>query len=197
MTRQMRVLMVLVGAAAAHVAAQSQPLVLKSVIPLPNVEGRIDHLAFDAVRGRLYVAALGNNSVEVTDTVSGTHVMTLPGFHEPQGIVVIPDINIVNAVNSIAIANGNSGTLQVIDALSYQARRTVSIGDDADNLRYDPAAQRLYVAYEGGIAVVDPASGQVVQRIAISGHPESFQLERDGSRVFINLPDSAQIIVAD
>jgi DNA-binding beta-propeller fold protein YncE len=185
---------VLAGAAAAHAVAQSPPLVLKSVIPLPNVEGRIDHLAFDAARGRLYVAALGNNSVEVTDTVNGIHVTSLPGFHEPQGIVVVPAID---AISAIAVANGNSGTLQLIDALSYQVRRTVAIGGDADNVRYDPAAKQLYVAYEGGLAVVDPASGQIVQRIAISGHPESFQLEREGSRVFVNLPDSAQLIVAD
>jgi hypothetical protein len=185
----------LVGAGAA-VAAQSSPLVLKSVIPLPSVEGRIDHLAFDDSRGRLYVAALGNNSVEVTDTVNGIHVTTLPGFHEPQGIAVIPG-NAIDPANAIAVANGSSGTLQIIDTLSYQTRRAVAIGGDADNVRYDQAAKRLYVAYEGGLAVVDPATGQVVQRIAIPGHPESFQLERDGSRVFVNLPDSAKIVVAD
>jgi DNA-binding beta-propeller fold protein YncE len=189
-------MIVLLGVGAA-LAAQSPPLALKLVVPLPNVEGRIDHLAFDAARGRLYVAALGNNSVEVADTVNGVHMASLPGFHEPQGIAVVPGINAIDASSVIAIANGNSGTLQLIDALSYQVRRTVSIGGDADNVRYDAAAKRLYVAYEGGLAVVDPASGQVVQRIAISGHPESFQLERVGSRVFVNLPDSAQIIVAD
>ena len=188
-------LMLLVGTGAA-LAAQSSPLALKSVIPLPNVEGRIDHLAFDGSRGRLYVAALGNNSVEVTDTVNGIHVTTLPGFHEPQGIAVIPG-NAIDATNAIAVANGSSGMLQLIDALSYQVRRTVVIGSDSDNVRYDQAAKRLYVAHEGGLAVVDPATGQIVQRIAIPGHPESFQLEREGSRVFVNLPDSAQIVVAD
>ncbi|MDO8794300.1 MAG: hypothetical protein Q7J25_06755 [Vicinamibacterales bacterium] len=75
-----------------YVSAQSQPVVLKNVIPLPKVEGRIDHLAFDAARGRLFVAALGNDSVEVMDTVNGTHVTTLPGFHEPQGLAVVPDV---------------------------------------------------------------------------------------------------------
>jgi DNA-binding beta-propeller fold protein YncE len=188
---------ILLFGAGAVVAAQSSPLVLKSVIPLPNVEGRIDHLAFDGSRGRLYVAARGNNSVEVTDTVNGIHLTTLPGFHEPQGIAIIPGTNAGEAANAIAVANGNSGTLQIIDTLSYQTRSAVSIGGDADNVRYDQAAKRLYVAYEGGLAVVDPATGQVIQRIAIPGHPESFQLERDGSRVFVNLPDSAKIVVAD
>src|SRR5580765_7679925 len=95
----------LVGTGAAVAAAQSSPLVLKSVIPLPNVEGRIDHLAFDGSRGRLYVAALGNNSVEVTDTLNGIHVTTLPGFHEPQGIAIIPGGSAGDANTAIAVAN--------------------------------------------------------------------------------------------
>jgi DNA-binding beta-propeller fold protein YncE len=179
------------GGSGANVAAQSQPLVLKNVIPLPKVEGRIDHLAFDGARGRLYVAALENNTVEVTDAVGGTHVTSLQGFHEPQGIVVVPDIN------AIAVANGSTGTLQLIDAQTHQIRRTVSVGGDADNVRYDPAAKRLFVGYQGGLAIIDPTSGQVVQRVSFSGHAESFQLERGGSRIFINVPDRAQIIVAD
>lgn len=196
MTFRLRVpaAIILIGAVAARPAGQSQPLVLKSVIPLPNVEGRIDHLAFDAARGRLYVAALGNNSVEVTDPVNAIHVTSLAGFHEPQGIVVIPDST---GFNSIAVANGNSGALQLLDAQTYQVRRTVSVGSDADNVRYDAASRQLYVGYQDGLAAVDPGSGQVVQRVPFSGHAESFQLERNGSRMFINVPDSAQIIVAD
>ena len=155
---------------------------------------RIDHLAYDAARGRLYVAALGNNSVEVADPVNGIHVTSLPGFHEPQGIVVIPD---GTGFNSIAVANGNSGAVQLLDAQTYQVRRVVSVGGDADNVRYDPASKQVYVGYQDGLAAVDPASGQVVQRVPFSGHAESFQLERDGSRIFVNVPDSAQIIVAD
>lgn len=177
------------AAIAGYPRAQSPPLVLNRVIPLPQVDGRIDHLAFDGVHGRLFVAALGNNSVEVVDTVNGRHVTTLPGFHEPQGIAVVPDLN------AIAVANGHTGTLQLIDAETYQARWTMPIGGDADNVRYDASARRLYVAYEGGLAVVDPASGRVAQRVSIPGHPESFQLERTGPRIFANLPDRAQVVV--
>ena len=180
----------LVGAGVV-VVAQSQPLVLKNAIPLPNVEGRIDHLAFDGMRGRLYVAALENNTVEVTDTMNSTHVKSLSGFHEPQGIVVVPD------VKAVAVANGNTGTLQLIDAESYEVRRTVPVGGDADNVRYDASAKRLYVAYEGGLAAVDPGSAQILQRVPIAGHPESFQLETSGLRIFVNVPDSAQIVIAD
>src|SRR5215218_2454636 len=116
MSRAIRLSMVFGLAAASGVlSAQPQPpLAMKSVIQMPAVQGRIDHLAFDAARDGLFVAALGNNSVEVIDTVKGVHLKTLPGFHEPQGIAVAPDFSIV------AVANGDTGTLQLIDRDSYQ-----------------------------------------------------------------------------
>ena len=175
------------------VHAQSASLELVATIPLPKVSGRIDHLAYDAARQRLFVAALGNNTVEVLDTARGHHLRSLPGFHEPQGVATIADLN------SIAIANGDTGTLQLIDATTFQTRWTVNIGGDADNVRYDAAAKRIYVAAVGGLFAVDPANGGSMKRIAIDGHPESFQLETAATRIYANLPGllSSQIIASD
>jgi hypothetical protein len=97
----------------------------------------------------------------------------------------------------VAVANGDTGTLQLIDDSTLQTRWTMQIGGDADNVRYDVGAKRVLVAYQGGIAIVDPAAARVVQRIAISGHPESFQLESQGSRVFANLPGAPSVVVVD
>ena len=174
--------------------AQPAP-VLEAVatIALPNVTGRIDHLAFAPARERLFVAALGNDTVEVIDTAKGAHLRSLPGFHEPQGIANVPDFN------AIAIANGDTGTLQLIDAATLQTRWTVNIGGDADNVRYDVAAKRIYVAAVGGLFAVDPANGGSTRRVSIDGHPESFQLETAGTRVFANLPGllSSQIVSSE
>ena len=169
------------------------PLRHLQTIPLPNVRGRIDHLAFDAARQRLFVAALGNDTVEVIDTAKGTRLRSLAGFHEPQGIAVVSD------AGAVAIANGDSGTLQLVDAATLQTRWTVAIGGDADNVRYDPAAQRIFVAAVGGLYAVEPAAGKKVGQLAIDGHPESFQLESAGTRVFANLPGllSSQVIAGD
>jgi DNA-binding beta-propeller fold protein YncE len=183
--------------AVAVVRAQAS-LTIVARIALPNVKGRIDHLAFDAARQRLFVAALGNDTVEVVDTARNIHLASLPGFHEPQGLAVVPDLK------GVAVANGATGTLQMIDAESYQLRWTTPIGGDADNVRFDAAAKRLYVAAQGGLFAVDPASGRTVGRISIAGHPESFQLESQGSRIFANLPGAlaslrggSQIVPAD
>jgi DNA-binding beta-propeller fold protein YncE len=169
------------------------PRTPSGAIALPNVSGRIDHLAYDAARQHLFVAALGNNTVEVLDVARNQHLRSMTGFHEPQGLAVVPDLN------AVAVANGDTGTLQLIDAQSFQTRWTVKIGGDADNVRYDAAARQLYVAAEGGLFAVDPSSGKTTGRIAIDGHPESFQLEANGSHVFANLPGllSSEVIAAD
>jgi DNA-binding beta-propeller fold protein YncE len=171
--------------------ANTPALRLSTTIPLPNVGGRIDHLTFDATTGRLFIAALGNNTVEVVDTVKRAHLRSIPGFHEPQGLAVVPD------GRGVVVANGATGTAQMLDGETLQIRWTADIGGDADNVRYDSARKMVFVAFEGGLAAVDPASGGVVRRIAIAGHPESFQLEGAAARVFANLPGASQIIVAD
>ena len=110
-------------------AQAPEPLKQIATIPLPNVAGRIDHLAFDAQHQRLFVAALGNDTVEVLDAASSMHLKSLTGFHEPQGIAVATDFG------GVAVANGDTGTLQLLDAETFATRWTVEIGGEADNVR--------------------------------------------------------------
>ena len=132
------VLLFLIAAMMRPGAAQ-EPLAFVRSIELPGVEGRIDHLAFDPATRRLYVAALGNNTVEVLDMKAGTHLEGLPGFREPQGIALATDSRIV------AVANGQGEGLQFIGADDYRAGSRVRLGNDSDNVRYDGAARKLYV----------------------------------------------------
>jgi len=154
-------------------------------IPLPGVKGRIDHLAFDATRGRLFVAALANNTVEVIDAARLVHLRSLAGFQKPQGVALVPELG------AIAVSNGDTGTVQLLDAEALVPRWSTDVGADADNVRYDSAAKRLYVAADGGLYAVEPQTGQVLGKIAIDGHPESFQLDATGRRAFTNLPGSS------
>ena len=177
---------------AIHASAAPEPLALVRSIDLPRVEGRIDHLAFDAGTQRLYIAALCNNTVEVLDSNAAAHLKSLPGFREPQGITVIPD------TGSVAVANGQGDGLQLIGADDYRPGPVIRLGDDADNVRYDASAKRVYVGFgSGALAAIDPMTAKVVGAARLAGHPESFQLERGGSRVFINVPDAHQVAVVD
>ena len=169
-----------------------EPMSLLRSIDLPRVEGRIDHLAFDAAGQRVYVAALGNNTVEVLDLKSNSHIKSVPGFREPQGIAVVPDAKLV------AVANGQGEGVQFIGASDYLPARAVRLGEDSDNVRYDPAARRLYVGFGGGaLTAISPADGKVLGEVKLPGHPESFQLERSGPRVFVNVPTADQLAVVD
>jgi DNA-binding beta-propeller fold protein YncE len=180
------------GAMTLEVGASQEPLTLVRSIELPDVQGRIDHLAYDAATGRLYVAALGNNTVEVLDVKAGTHLRSLPGFREPQGIAIAAE------TRAVAVANGEGEGLQLLSADDYRSGAAIQLGDDADNVRYDAAAKRLYVGYGGGaLAAIDPAAGKLLGQAKLAGHPESFQLESDGSRVFVNVPNAEQIAVID
>src|SRR5256885_13304510 len=85
----------------------AEPLVLESKIPLADVKGRIDHLAVDAARQRLYVAELGNDSVGVVDLKERKLLRTLPGFREPQGIAYEP------STDTVYVASAGDGSVQI------------------------------------------------------------------------------------
>jgi DNA-binding beta-propeller fold protein YncE len=178
--------------ATCRAASGQAPLTLVGTIGLPNVEGRIDHLAIDEQAQRLYVAALGNNTMEVLDLKGNRHLKSVPGFREPQGIAVASGEKVV------AVANGQGDGVRFMDAGDYHPIKSVRLGDDSDNVRYDPAANRLFVGFGGGaIAAISSIDGKVLGEAKLSGHPESFQLERSGPRVFVNVPGSDQIAVID
>jgi DNA-binding beta-propeller fold protein YncE len=169
-----------------------EPLTLVRSIDLPHVEGRIDHLAFDPLTERLYVAALGNNTVEVLDLKAGTHVKSLAGFKEPQGIALATD------TKTVAVANGQGEGLQLIGADDFRSAAMIRLGDDADNVRYDAAAKKLFVGFgSGALAAIDPAAGKLLGQAKLAGHPESFQLEREGARAFVNVPTAEHVAVVD
>src|SRR5207245_7039344 len=92
---------------------RAQPLRLEKTIPLGAINGRIDHLAGDIVGNRLFVAALGNNTVEVVDLDAGKVVHTISGQHEPQGLFYWPENN------RLYVANGQDGHLRVYDGRSF------------------------------------------------------------------------------
>ena len=169
----------------------AEPLTFLRAVEMPDVKGRIDHLAVDLSSGRLFVAALGNDTVEIIDGRAGKWLRRLSGFHEPQGIALAAEAGLVG------VANGQSGDLVLLDRADGRVVKTVPLGGDADNVRYDAPAKKLFVGYgSGAIAAVD-LEGRRAGEVKLEGHPESFQLERNGSRIFVNVPDAHHIAVLD
>jgi DNA-binding beta-propeller fold protein YncE len=186
-------LCVVVLAALSPPAARAQaPLRLVQTIPLPDVNGRLDHMAADVTGKRLFVAALGNNTLEVLDVASGRRIRSIRGFHEPQGVAYVPELS------KIFVANGGDGVLTVLDGKSLAVTGRLDFSSDADNVRYDAWSQQIYVGYgEGALGIVEAPSDKRLGDVLVDGHPESFQLEASGPRIFANLPTARRIAVID
>ncbi len=178
--------------ALSSIPAQNPPVKLTQTIPLPGVEGRIDHFALDAVGNRLFVAALGNNTVEVLDLRNGERVKSISGLGSPQGIAFVPEFN------RLFVANDQRGICRIYDGTSLQQSAEITLGDDADNVRYDAVAKRVYIGFgNGGLSIINPLDGKQSGSIKLSAHPESFQLETSGKRIFVNVPNARHVAVVD
>jgi DNA-binding beta-propeller fold protein YncE len=185
-----RIITLLVCLCALTAGAQTALRLIKT-IPLPNVSGRIDHFAFDTRQLRLFMAALGNDTVEVVDSETGKRLKTIRGCSDPQGL------GYVAASNRLFVANGGSGELKIYDADTFQCLQTVSSLSDADNVRYDVVADRVWVGFGGGGLAAFNQDGVRAANIPLNSHPESFQLEKRGGRSFVNLPGERSVIVID
>lgn len=173
-------------------AAETSWLKLSKTVPLPGVTGRFDHFAVDINGNRLFVAALGNNTLEAIDLTAAKRIQSIPGLGKPTGILFLPDLD------RLFLACGDDGNVRVFDGASLHLVKTIPGLDDADNMRFDARAGLIYVGYgAGALAVIDAAKAETIGHIKLAGHPESFQLERNGSRIFVNVPDAQQIAVVD
>ena len=180
------------GSCLAVAESNDAKIELERTIPLPGVEGRIDHLDVDTSGQRLFVCALGNNTVEVVDLNKGERIHTISGLGAPQGVAFVPELN------RLLVANDKGGVCNIYDANSFHLIGKVDFADDADNVRYDSASKRIYVGFgSGGIGIINAVDGKQVGSIKLAAHPEAFELERQGHRIFVNVPTARHVAVID
>jgi WD40 repeat protein len=174
---------------------------------IPNVNERIDHMAVDIKSQRLFVAELGNNSLDVVDLKAAKRVHSISSnynnglLNEPHSVVFIPELI------RIFISNGQDGTVDIFDAKSssFSLIKKIKLpSDDADNMHYDPNRRLLYVGYgQGSLGMINATNYNIVGNIPLTGHPESFQIEVEKGalgqkqRIFINVPQSNSIEIVD
>jgi DNA-binding beta-propeller fold protein YncE len=178
--------------ASVSTAYAAEPLILDTKIALGPVAGRIDHLAIDLGRRRLFVAELGNNSVAVIDLKEQKLIHGIVGLREPQGV------GYHQSTDTLYVANAGDGSVRMFRGPDYSEAGRVDLNADADNIRFDPVTDRIIVGYgSGALAVIDPEKRVKVRDIPLKAHPESFQLDAKSSQVFINVPDARAIAVVD
>jgi len=170
----------------------AQYLKLEKEIVLDGVKGRIDHIDIDIKDQIAYVAALGNNTVEIVDLKKGTVIHSIKGLDEPQGVAYI------SKHNEIFVANGGTGECDFYNAADFKKTASVKFSDDADDARYDAASDKIFVGYgTGGIGIIDATTHKITGYITLPAHPESFQLDTKEGTLWINLPGASMIVVAD
>jgi DNA-binding beta-propeller fold protein YncE len=183
------------GGCAAGQSAEDEAnnvLVLESKVPLGNVRGRIDHLAADLGRNRLFVAELGNGSVGVVDLAVGKLLRRITGFKEPQGVGYVP------SVDALYVASGGDGSVRIFGGDDYAPAERIDLGDDADNVRVEPSTNTVFVGYgAGALALIDPTTRKKTDDIRLAAHPEGFQLSPGTNRIFANLPQRRSIVSID
>jgi DNA-binding beta-propeller fold protein YncE len=183
----------------------SPALTLTTRIALPNVDGRMDHMGVDLAGERLFATAFDNHTVQVIDLKAGRQVSVIANLDEPQAAFYDP------ATKHLFVSQGGDGAVKIFDGDNFRLLQTVKYSADADNLRYDARARHVIVGYggekflygqatrqqgDGAMGIMD-LTGKKVSEIATDAHPESFQLEQSGTRIFINVPDKKEIQVAD
>ena len=189
-----------IGASAQNPSAAAEereapPLRLVQEIPLPNVQGRLDHFTIDPKRKRVIFSGLGNDSVQVVDAFAGRQIRQIDGLSEPQGSLYVPE------TDTLYVANSANGHLNIYNGTTFALIKTIDYGPDSDpdNLRYDPANKRIYLGYgEGAIGAIDATTNsRVGTDFKFKAHPEGFQVEQSGSRIFVNIADEKIIRVID
>ncbi len=170
------------------------PLVLDRIISVPGADGRFDHMAVDVKTGRAFASVYGNDTVAILDVHRSRQIYTIrEGLNEPQGVAFLPDLN------RIVVSNSGDGTCRIFDGTTYQLLAAVKFSNDADQVRYDPSRHLVYVGFaDGAIGAIDASASKIVgESFELGAHPESFQLENAGPRIFVNLASRNQIAVID
>jgi DNA-binding beta-propeller fold protein YncE len=180
---------------AAHAEREAPPIREVQEIPLPGVQGRLDHFTIDAKRKRVIFSGLGNDTVQVVDVFAGRMIHQIDGLAQPQGTLYLPEWD------KLFVANSANGHVNVYDGTKFALIDTIDFGEDSDpdNLRYDAVAKKIYIGYgEGAIGVIDPVTDKRLPIVyKFEGHPEGFQLETKGPRIFVNVADAKNIRVID
>jgi DNA-binding beta-propeller fold protein YncE len=180
-------------------AGNGTVLKLVQSIPLPDVDGRIDHFAIDVKGERAFLAALTKNTIEVVDLKAGRIIKTLPGFAKPQGVRFVPELK------RLFVATGFDGALTTLDASTLSVLRTAHVSLGADAIGYDPRTKYLYVGSGGSdankatgdLTVFSAKDGTQVAALITDAHAGGSVVQTRGEHLYVLVPEKAQVLVLD
>jgi DNA-binding beta-propeller fold protein YncE len=172
--------------------AQQPGLEMAQKIVLKGKPGKLDHLIVDTHSSRLFLANKINNTVDVVDLKVGRLVKQLTGQAGAQGLAYAPDLG------RLYVGLGTGGYCNIFNGTNYQLLKTIKFADDSDNVRYVPRSHLVYVAHaEKALGVIDAETLDLKADISLPGAAESFQIESNRPRLYLNIPSPSQVVVID
>jgi WD40 repeat protein len=178
-------------------AQSDAPLKLVQKIPMPGVQGRMDHMSVDVKGKRLFVPANSDNqnTVEVIDLNAGKWISSIPGQSKPQGTFYSSDFN------TLFVTNGTDGTCKIFRGDTFKLIDSLPLGTDANQVGYDPETKFLYAGLgdrnAGALAIIDTSTNKHIGDIKTDARPGGITFEKPGQRIFVNLNGVTKLGVLD
>ncbi len=153
---------------------------------------KLDHMALDARRDRLFVANMANRTLDVIDLKAGKLLKEVPDQRGIQGVSYAPDLD------RVFVGLGVGGFCNAFDGDEGKLLKSIPFPTDADNVRYDPRTGVVYVAHvENRLGILDAKTFEVKADLRLPGFPESLTLEKGRPRMYLNTPSPSQVLVFD
>jgi DNA-binding beta-propeller fold protein YncE len=189
MHRCLAFIVTIIGPAGAFAA---DSLELKQTIVLKGKPGGLDHLALDVKRDRLFLANKVNNSLDIVDLKAGKLLKQVGSQGGIQGIAYAADLD------KVCVGLGSGGYCNIFDGKDYELLETIKFADDADNVRYNPKTNTIYVAHaEKALGVINGKTYEKKADIALSGGAEGFELEKKRALLYLCVPSTNEMAVID
>ena len=177
---------------------QDKPtLRLVQTIPLSGVSGRLDHMAVDLEKKRLFVAAVANGTLEVLDLDAGKAINSISGIKDTQDALFLG-----GQFNKLYVSSLD-GTLRIFQGETFRLIQALKLEPDPNRLLYDPATDLIYFGYGGQNAGFD-AYGRVGIMQAKRGAPsDQFVADmiaptyRPGHLAEMAMEDDGKLLICD
>jgi len=180
--------------------AKATPLYLVAQTPMPGVEGGFDHLNYDAVHGRIFVAAEGNHTIEVFNTAGELLTSVKNVVKTPHSIAYDAKTNL------LFVADGEESACLVLQGTDLHLVKKIPLPSPGDASYFDAAERKLYVGLSGKsvgkesstISVISIDEQKEVVRIGVpAADLEAMVIDPSDHTLYVNMRDKGQVAQLD
>src|SRR6202166_1303335 len=170
---------------------------LVQTIPLSGVSGRLDHMAVDLEKKRLFVAAVANGTLEVLDLDAGKVLNSIPGIKDTQDALFLG-----GQFNKLYVSSLD-GTLRIFQGESFRLIQALKVEPDPNRLFNDRPPHLIYFGYGGQNAGFDAYERVGVLQATRGARSDQFIADmiaptfRPGHLAEMAMDDGGRLLVCD